>query len=544
MGFLYSERLSQTLPDISCPFGPAARAGFPCSDTMKVLETLLLVLALAGPSWSVSPADCEVAGPKAGQILNLINEKRRDGYLFQLLRVADAHTDVHKEESTVVHYLVLDVIQSDCSVLSRTRWEDCPPTGSRRPSETVIGKCKVIAVTHSNTSWGQELDKVLEFNCTTSSVASVLASLNPGPVITDYFEDPEQYKGQAEKALKQYKDTDASASSFQVVKVERALRSRGGERTNLYMDFSIGNHSKEAGLPPFSRSCPVFGFCQADFGYNAENSDLNNPDHITVDCEIFNVEDARNFSEGRHRHWHHGHFGRCGPPRGPPHGPPPHGPPPHECQEHPHHHHSREHRGPPLTQQSSMEEKEPKERPNDSPVKDESELQKPQGTHPPIGHIEFYDNYRFGFRGHGPQKPCPLGQDACKHGPHGHGPHGHCPHGRSHGHGPHGHGPHKHGPHSHGPCGHGPPPGPPEEHDSHRPFPFHRRGPGSVNQLPPLKEGEVIPLPEISIPCRGPGPHPGHHHPRRPEIQPFPETPSESCPGKLKDEYPQLLPFL
>ncbi|XP_020844615.1 histidine-rich glycoprotein [Phascolarctos cinereus] len=494
---------------------------------MWALTVLLLLLASAELSSSVSPADCEAVGLKAGEILNQINEKRRDGYQFQLLRVADAHTDAPEEESAVIHYLVLDVKESDCSVLSRTPVENCQPKGGKRPTDTVIGKCKVVAISHPNTTYYPEHDKVIEFNCTTSSVSSALTNPTSETVIIDYFENPEQYKEQAEKALKRYQEANASVSSFQLLKVERALEERGGESTTLYLDFSIRNHSEEAPPPPpppphhfsgpegrpppphFFRSCPVFGFCWAALVYDVKNSDLNKPDDLHVNCEIF--KEDPNFSSGRHhRFGGHGHH----PPRGPP---PSHGHVGHGSRKPPHPDHSHEHRGPPPTHPPSLEEKEPKAGPqkssDNSPVRDEPDLHHPEGTHPSFAHADHHRS--------DPHKPCPLGPGPHKYGSQGHGRHGHGPHG----HGRHGH--HRHGPHGHGPCGHGPPPGHTEQ---------------DVHRLPPLKNGEVLPLPEISIP--GQGPCPEKQHPPKPEIQPFPQTSSESCPGSLKFESPQLLPFL
>ncbi|XP_074154115.1 histidine-rich glycoprotein [Sminthopsis crassicaudata] len=589
---------------------------------MRVPAILLLLLASAGPSFSLSPADCDVAVPKAEGILHLINEKRTEGFQFRLLRVADAHTDVHEENSAIIHYLVLDVIESDCSVLSRTHEEECREEGLRLVSELVIGKCKVVAITHPNTSCESELDELIEFNCTTSSASFALTNKRPGPTIIDDFEDPESYKEQAEKALAQYKQDHVSASSFQVVKVERALRVRGDERYILQVEFSIANYSAESEGPPFFfRRCPVFGFCRSVLLYNNENSDLNNPLEVTVKCEIFNAEDSRNVSSGRHHHRHHDYFDRCRhPPPGEGHLA--HRPLGHGCRDHSCHHHSHEHTGPHPTHPSNLEEKEPKRRPQErllsssdnAPVRDEAELHHPQGTHSP-GHVELPDDnshehhkpcsdddgtcehghhgygphkhgphghgpQKHGHHGHGPHKHGPHGHGPHKHGhhdhgphkhgPHGHGPHKHGPHGYGpHKHGPHGHGPHKHGPHGHGPhkhcphgygpLGHGPhryrPPchgphrhGPPhdpsKEQDFHGDFPFHGTEVGSVYRLPPLKKGQVLPLPEISIPSQDHCPHSGKPHPSKPEIQPFPQTSSESCPGKFKIDYPQVFPFL
>lgn len=44
-------------------------------------------------SYAVSPINCNATEPLAGKALDLINKGRSNGYLFQLLRVADAHLD-------------------------------------------------------------------------------------------------------------------------------------------------------------------------------------------------------------------------------------------------------------------------------------------------------------------------------------------------------------------------------------------------------------------------------------------------------------------
>lgn len=41
------------------------------------------------------------------------------------------------QESAAVYYLVLDVKESDCSVLSRKHWDDCAPALSKRVSDIV-----------------------------------------------------------------------------------------------------------------------------------------------------------------------------------------------------------------------------------------------------------------------------------------------------------------------------------------------------------------------------------------------------------------------
>lgn len=62
---------------------------------MKVFTAALLLIFLIMLQYScaVSPTDCNAVEPLATKAIDLINIGRRNGYLFQLLRVADAHLD-------------------------------------------------------------------------------------------------------------------------------------------------------------------------------------------------------------------------------------------------------------------------------------------------------------------------------------------------------------------------------------------------------------------------------------------------------------------
>ncbi|GAB1300144.1 Histidine-rich glycoprotein [Apodemus speciosus] len=180
-----------------------------------------------------------------------------------------------------VYYLALDVIESDCWVLSTKAQDDCLP--ARWPSEIVIGQCKVIATRYSNES--QDLS-VNDYNCTTSSVSSALGNTKDSPVLLDFFEDSELYREQARKALDKYKAENGDFASFRVERAERVVRARGGERTNYYVDFSVRNCSAQH----FPRYPPVFGFCRALLSYSIEATDLETPEHTEINCEVFNPE--------------------------------------------------------------------------------------------------------------------------------------------------------------------------------------------------------------------------------------------------------------
>ncbi|KFO33179.1 Histidine-rich glycoprotein [Fukomys damarensis] len=537
---------------------------------------IALVLITLQCSWALSPTDCNAAEPVAERALDLINKGRWNGYLFQLLRVADAHLE--RAGPATVYYLVLDVQESDCWVLAGKHQDDCGLPDRRRPTDIVIGQCKVIATRHSNES--QDLT-VNGFNCTTSSVSSALSNTKDSPVLLDFFEDTEPYRKQADKALDKYKGVNGAFAGFRVDRVERVIRARGGDGTKYYVDFSVRNCSAYH----FPRDPNVFGFCRADLYYDIEPSDLEIPKDIVVNCEVFNLEEYRNVSgmpprwghphhfggwkhaiHGKHpfssngsRDHHHSHkLHKVGcpcapeeknsdrpppPPQGPKchhppfgsshtHGPPhnhsssnqdPHGHPPHGCGPHgpcPH--------GPP---------------PHGHPLHGPPPHGPPPHGHPPHGHPP---------HGHPPHGPPPHGHPPYGHHPHGHPPHGHHPHG----HPPHRHPPHGHDFHDYGPCDPPHDQGPKHHHHDHgsshrhsgergpgkRHFPFHPRHIGYVYRLPALNVGEVLPLPEANFPSVS---LPNCNNPLQPEIQPFPPSalPSESCPGRFKSEFPQVFKF-
>ncbi|XP_045051062.2 histidine-rich glycoprotein [Desmodus rotundus] len=530
-------------------------------NTMKAFTAARLSILLITLQYScaVSPIDCNATEPLAGKALDLINKGRQNGYLFQLLRVADAHLD--KVESTAVYYLVLDVKESDCPVQSRKHWDDCEPALSRRPSDIVIGQCKVIATTCL--SEFQDL-RVNDFNCTTSSVFSALANTKDSPVLFDFFEDTELYRKEAEKALAKYKEENSDFASFRVDQVEKVARARGGERTNYYLDFSVRDCSHHH----FPRHHNVFGFCTLDLSYDAGTSDMETPEDVVINCEVFKLKEHGNISDVQP------HLGppllHSGAQEHSPTGKPPFKNNGSRDYHHPHKTHKL---GCPPPLEDTNHSDRPSLQAGAPPLLPPSRCHPFQsgtnGTH--IHHRNHSSSehhpHEHHPHGHRPHERHPHGHHPHGHRPHGHRPHGHHPHGhRPHGHRPHGHHPHGHHPHGHHPHGHdfydhgsrdtsshsqgpqdhhhrghGPPPRHSEERGTgkgHHPFQWRRIG--YVNRLPPLKKGEVLPLPEVNFPSFS---LPNHSHPLKPEIQPFPQSASESCPGMFKREFSQVSKF-
>ncbi|NXJ75345.1 HRG protein, partial [Trogon melanurus] len=174
---------------------------------------------------SITPADCNTVEQDAGVALDLVNKHRRDGFVFGLFRVADAHEQ--RIGNTSILYLTLDVLETECPVLSRRHWESCEysdtspmasngtPAGSRD-----FGQCKIITYT------SQLLKKshLYGFNCTLSPVPPDLLECKDCPVKIEVLEVTEQHKDIAAKALEKFNREGNHTCYFNVDKVEKTLK--------------------------------------------------------------------------------------------------------------------------------------------------------------------------------------------------------------------------------------------------------------------------------------------------------------------------------
>ncbi|XP_010395594.2 histidine-rich glycoprotein [Corvus cornix cornix] len=442
----------------------------------------LLQCSNAQNETSITPADCNTIETDAGVALDLVNRHRRDGYVFGLFRVADAH-ELHLGNSSVL-YLTLDVLETECSVLSRRHWESCEYSDTY-PMD--FGQCKIITYTNHLLKKPQ----LYGFNCTLSPVPPDLVECKDCPVKLEALEVTEQHKDIAAKALKKFNSEGNHTNNFAVDKVERILKMTASREGHI-LGFSIKetNCSKSMQQADQALECDFLhdwhahtGFCKARI-----ISDADETDGTDISCEIYHP-------------WHHGcgrrgKYSRLGHPHRHPH-----------CHHHFGHRHQRKHHHrhecPPSSQsRPEHPEHNPKYSKEDQDSNEELAI-----SSPPPPHDE-PDRYHPPHH-HGPPCPPPHGPDH-HHPPHHHGPPCPPPHGPDHHHPPHHHGPPcppPHGPdHHHPPHHHGPPCPPPHGPDHHHP-PHHHGPPcppphGPDHHHPPHHHGPRCPPP--------PG-HPPHH---------------------------------
>ncbi|KAM7107002.1 histidine-rich glycoprotein [Ciconia maguari] len=510
----------------------------------------LLQCSNAQNKTSITPVDCNTIETDAGGALDLVNRHRRDGYVFGLYRVADAQA--WQTGNSSVLYLTLDVLETECSVLSRRHWESC------EYSDTYFmdfGQCKIITYT------SQLLKKpqLYGFNCTLSPVPPDLLECKDCPVKVEVLEVTEQHKNIAAKALEKFNSEGNHTNYFNVDKVEKILKMTASREGHI-LGFSIKetNCSKSAQQADQALECDFLDDWHAHVGFCKARviSDPDEPDGIDISCEIYrpwqhdNGQRCRYSTPGQprrypHPHPHH-HFGHrhhhrhgCLPssqsrPEDPEHNhsfnkehqdshevpapPPPHGGPNHHV--HPPHHcppppsHGGPHHHPPPPPHDVPHpppQEEPQHPPSVPPPHDAPHpLLQEEPYHPPSAPPPHDD-------------PHPLLQEEPYHpptalpphddphdprlGPH-HGPHRPPPpHGPHHPHRPPHHRPHcplpPHGPHH---------PHPPPHHRPHCPLPPH----GPHHPHLPLRHGPPCPLPPHGPHHPHPPPHCGPHSPPPP----------------------------
>ncbi|XP_012498080.1 PREDICTED: fetuin-B-like [Propithecus coquereli] len=168
-----------------------------------------------GPSPLLSRG-CNDSGVLAvtGFALQDINRDRKDGYVLSLNRVHNAW-EHRQDDLGSLFYLTLDVLETDCHVLSKKAWKDCRV---RSLHGSVYGQCKVMFYINKP-------HRVLyspAYNCTLRPVSQEkihsMCPDCPGPRPTD-SSDPRVLEAATESLAKYNENT---LKQYSLLKVTRA----------------------------------------------------------------------------------------------------------------------------------------------------------------------------------------------------------------------------------------------------------------------------------------------------------------------------------
>ncbi|XP_008580954.1 PREDICTED: fetuin-B-like [Galeopterus variegatus] len=149
----------------------------------------------------------------AGFALQDINNDRKDGYVLSLDRVNDVRE--HRQDGLgSLFYLTLDVLETDCHVLSRKAWKDCRV---RSLHQSVYGQCKAMFYINKP---GRVL-YLPAFNCTLRPVSrrKIHRMCPDCPSPTD-LSDPRVLEAATESLAKF--NNEGTSKQYSLIKVTRA----------------------------------------------------------------------------------------------------------------------------------------------------------------------------------------------------------------------------------------------------------------------------------------------------------------------------------
>ncbi|XP_006201048.1 fetuin-B isoform X2 [Vicugna pacos] len=213
----------------------------------------------------------------ANFVLQDINRNRKDGYVLSLNRVSDVREHRQGDLGSLFYY-TLDVLETDCHVLSRRSWKSC---SVRYLHLSVYGQCKAIFYINE----ARRIFYLAAYNCTLRPV-SQLAIVRmcpdcPGPA---GLSEPRVWEAVTE-SLAEY--NSRSTSKYSLVKITKAS-SQWVTGPAYFVEYLITespcaiSQASSCALQS-SDSVPV-GLCKGSLN---RNEDDDTEKLVWVTCEFF-----------------------------------------------------------------------------------------------------------------------------------------------------------------------------------------------------------------------------------------------------------------
>ncbi|XP_071608671.1 fetuin-B [Heliangelus exortis] len=254
---------------------------------VSVLFGIQALCSWAAPPPLLSPACDDTAVEEAADLaLRQINADRKEGYIFRLNRIFSAR-EHPQETSGSVFYLILDVVDSECHVLSKKLWKNCM---ARPAHTTVYGQCKAIIYINQ----ARNIAHLNSYECTLQPVPPrYISRICPDCPLDDNPNDP-KYMEAAVQSLAKFNAESDQTHYFSVLNVTRAsmqwvigpayfveflIQETSCSRTDKIADISK--------CKPLSPELAKIGFCKGSVG----DSHLEHQRFVTISCEIYGPQD-------------------------------------------------------------------------------------------------------------------------------------------------------------------------------------------------------------------------------------------------------------
>ncbi|NXI38547.1 FETUB protein, partial [Galbula dea] len=216
--------------------------------------------------------------------LRQINAHRKEGYILRLYRIFSVRE--HPQEITgSVFYLILDVVDTECHVLSRKLWKNCK---ARSPHSTVYGQCKAIIYINQ----ARNIAHLNTYECTLQPVPprNIQKICPDCPV--DHCPTKPRYLEAAVQSLAKFNEESTQTHYFSVLNVTRASMQWVTGPAH-FVEFLIQETScsKSDMIADISQCKPLppelaVSFCKG----SVVNSHVEHQQFVTVSCEIYSLQ--------------------------------------------------------------------------------------------------------------------------------------------------------------------------------------------------------------------------------------------------------------
>ncbi|XP_015727428.1 fetuin-B [Coturnix japonica] len=260
---------------ISVLFGTQALCSWAASAPARELPSVLL-----------SPSCHDAAVEEAADLaLDQINADRTEGYILSLYRIFSVRE--HPQEIPgSVFYLILDVVDTECHVLSKRPWKNCRV---RPAHKTVYGQCKAIIYINQS----RKIAHLNTYECNLQPVPPrYIWGVCPDCPVDDCPTEP-KYLETAVKSLAKFNEESEQTHYFSVLNVTRASMQWVIGPAH-FVEFVIQETSCSKRDPvadiskcePLSPESAQMGFCKG----SVVNSDMEHKQSVTISCEIYSPQ--------------------------------------------------------------------------------------------------------------------------------------------------------------------------------------------------------------------------------------------------------------
>ncbi|KAJ0032685.1 hypothetical protein NQD34_002766 [Periophthalmus magnuspinnatus] len=255
---------------------------------------ILLLLVFFGSSWGapveqegLEEASCTdpVVLGAARQAMDKINKDRTEGYVYSLRDLANAHIQKHGENS-ILFYLTMNVLETNCSVLSKAHYNDCEVRDIARTP--VYGQCKVAIFI----SRVHRVVRLYKYNCVVRPVPAEKVHRICPDCHSLVDKNNEEIQKTVSKSLEKFNKESGLTHHFSLLQVTRA-RAGFGMGMMYSAEYTIqettcpNSADKPADCPPMDCEFAHKGFCR---GSDVRAPSPTGEDYLSVKCEIYESE--------------------------------------------------------------------------------------------------------------------------------------------------------------------------------------------------------------------------------------------------------------